>query len=99
MARKKVADEDTIFIKYKNFLERLYDHSRIYRDLVYLSKFMRMILYVFLGVSILVVILFQKPMSSFESLIGWLIKTPIGKFVALFFALSLIIYGIEKPRK
>jgi hypothetical protein len=99
VTRKKIAEEDTLFIKYKNSLEKLYNNCRIYRDLVYLSKFARMILYVFLGVSILAVIFFHGPIGSFEDLIYWLTRTPIGKVIALFFAVSLIIYGIERPRK
>jgi hypothetical protein len=99
LTRKKIAEEDTLFIKYRDFLEKLYDESRLYRDLVYLSKFARMILYVFLGVSILADIFFQGPIGSFENLIYWLTRTSVGKIVALFFAMSLIIYGIERPRK
>ena len=99
MTKKIVAEEDTIVIKYRKFLEKLYDKCRWYRDLVYMSKFARMILYVFFGISILVVIFSEKPMNSFESLIEWLTRTPLGKMVALFFAVTLIIYGIERPRK
>lgn len=91
-------EEETLFKRYKKFLENLYEESRIYRDLVYLSKIVRMIIYIATGVSIIFVVFFGKPLASLEYLVQWMSKTLIGRIIAVLVALCLIIYGLEKPR-
>jgi len=97
VSRKKL-DEETLFRRYKHFLENLYKDSRIYRDLVYLSRVVKMVIYVATGASIIAVVFFGKPMASLEYLVDWMSRTIIGRVIALLIALSLIIYGLEKPR-
>ena len=95
----KKTEEETAFRRYKKFIENLYEESRLYRDLVLLSRVVKMIIYVAVGVSIIAVVFFGKPMASLESLVYWMSRTIIGRIVALLFGLSLIIYGLEKLRK
>jgi len=95
---KKTENEDTYFRRYKRFIEHLYDTSRCYRDLVYLSKLVRMFIYIATGASILAVVLFNYPMATFEDIVQWLTKNSVGRLFAILIAFCLIIYGIEKPR-
>lgn len=94
--RKK---KETVMKKYKEFLEKTYDHSPLYRSLVYLSRIARMILYIVIGASIIAVVLSEREMATLENLVYWLTKTTIGKIIAIIFGICLIVYGIEKPRK
>lgn len=94
----KITEEEKSWRKYKKFLESLYKESRIYRDLVFLSRIIKMFIYIGTGLSIIGLVIFEKPVTSLENLIYWLSGTIIGKIIALFVGLSLIIYGLEKPR-
>jgi hypothetical protein len=95
----KSTEEESVFKKYKMLIENLYKESRLYRDLVYLSRFVRMFIYLATGASIFIFVVLGKPMASFEDLINLMTKTIYGRFIALLIAFSLIIYGLEKPRK
>ncbi len=95
----KTTEEETVIKRYKKFIENLYKESRIYRDLVYFSKFMRMFIYIVTGASIFIFVVLGKPMASFEDLIYLMTKTLFGRVLALLIAFSMIIYGLEKPRK
>jgi hypothetical protein len=94
----KTTEEESFFKKYKKTIENLYEHSRLYRDLVYLSKVVRMSIYIIIGVSIIIA-LFRNSYTSFDDLIYLMTRTIIGKILALLIAFSFIIYGLEKPRK
>jgi len=94
----KTTEEESVFRKYKRFLESMYQESRIYRDLVYLSRIVKMLIYVMTGASIFIFVVLGKPMTSFEDLINLMTKTMYGRILALLIAFSLIIYGLEKPR-
>lgn len=91
-------EEETFFKRYKKFLEDLYEESRIYRDLVYLSRVVKMIIYIATGISIILVVFFGKPMATLEHITHWMSETLLGRIIAILVALSLIIYGLEKPR-
>jgi hypothetical protein len=95
---KKTENEDTYFRRFKRYIEHLYEHSRIYRDLVYLSRIVKMLIYFGTGLSIIVVVFFGKPMSSLEDIVTWMGHTYYGRLIAIFIAFSLMIYGIEKLR-
>ena len=95
---KKTENEDTYFRRFKRFIERLYQHSRIYRDLVYLSRVVKMLIYFGTGLSIIIVVFLGKPMGSLEDLVNWMSQTFYGRLIALFIAFSLMIYGVEKLR-
>jgi len=93
MKRKK-----TIEHEYKSHLERYYDKHKWYQHLVFLSRVARMILYLFLGISIILFIMNGSKLRTFDNFIYGLVATTIGKIIAIFFGILLIIYGIEKPR-
>jgi hypothetical protein len=95
---KKAENEDTYFRRFKRFIERLYEHSRIYRDLVYLARIVKMLIYFGTGLSIIIVVFFGKPMGSLEDLVNWMSHTSYGRLIAIFIAFSLMIYGVEKLR-
>ena len=94
----KATEEESFFKRYKKTLENLYDHSRVYRDLVYLSKVVRMSIYIVIGVSIIIAI-FRNSYTTFDDLIYLMTRTIIGRILALLVGFSFIIYGFEKPRK
>ncbi|MCX6821881.1 MAG: hypothetical protein NTW30_03830 [Candidatus Aenigmarchaeota archaeon] len=96
---QKTTEEETLFKRYKRFIENLYEESRLYRDLVYLSKFIRMFIYIVTGASIFIFVVLGKPMASFEDLIYLMTKTLYGRILALLIAFCFIIYGLERPRK
>lgn len=98
MPKKRKNIEDGMVKEYKTFLERLYERSRIYRDLVFMSRVARMIIYLVLGISIIVLVLSGKPLVNIEKIIYWLSGNLIGRIIAIIFGVLLIIYGIEKPR-
>ena len=83
---------------YSTFLERFYKKHKWYRYLVFLSRIARMILYLLLGISVILLVLNGGKLRTFETLVYDLIGTPIGKIGVLIFGILLIIYGIEKPR-
>ncbi len=85
--------------KYNRFIERVYENSRLYRDLVFFSRIVKMLIYVLTGASIIIVVLFGQPMASFGDLVSLMTQTLWGKVVALLVGLSLIVYGLEKPRR
>jgi hypothetical protein len=95
---EKKGSEDTYFRRFKRYIENLYDHSRIYRDLVYVSKLVKMLIYFITGLSIIVVVFLGKPMASLEDIVTWMGHTSFGRIIAIFIAFSLMIYGIEKLR-
>jgi hypothetical protein len=95
---KKKGNEDTYFRRFKRYIENLYDTSRTYRDLVYLSKIIKMMIYFGTGFSIILVIVLGKRMSSLEDLVNWMSQNYFGKFVAVLIAFGLMIYGLEKLR-
>ncbi len=95
---KKSDSEDTYFERFKRYIENLYEHSRFYRDLVYLSKIIKMMIYFGTGFSIILVIVLGKPMGSLEDLVNWMSQNYFGKFIAVLIAFGLMIYGIEKLR-
>jgi hypothetical protein len=95
----KPTEEESFFKRYRKTLENLYDHSRIYRDLVYLSKVVTMFVYIVTGASIIIFTLLGKPMTTFDSLIFLMTKTIPGRILALLIAFCFIIYGLERPRK
>jgi hypothetical protein len=96
---QKTTEEESAFRRYRRFLENLYDKSRLYRDLVYMSKVVRMSIYIITGVSIIIIALSGKPMATFDDLISLMTRTVYGRVLALLIAFSFIIYGLEKPRK
>jgi len=98
MPKKKHRTEEEFAEEYKTFLEKLYERSRIYRNLVFMSRIARMIFYLIFGVSIIFVVLSGKPIVTIERIIYWLSGNTIGKILAVVFGFLLIIYGIEKPR-
>jgi len=85
--------------KYNRFIERIYENSKLYRDLVFFSRIVKMLIYVLTGASIIIVVLFGQPMASLEDLVSLMTRTLWGKVVALLVGLSLIVYGLEKPRR
>ena len=95
---ERVKNEDTYFGRFKKYIENLYETSRTYRDLVYLSKVIKMMIYFGTGFSIILVIVFGKPMSSFEDIVNWMSQNYFGKLVAILIAFGLMIYGVEKIR-
>ncbi len=98
MPKKKHDIEEEVVEEYKDFLEKLYDRSKIYRNLVFMSRVARMIFYPILGDSIIFVVLSGKPLVTTEKIIYTLSSHPVGKILAVIFGFLLIIYGIEKPR-
>ncbi|NCS71260.1 MAG: hypothetical protein COY38_01915 [Candidatus Aenigmarchaeota archaeon CG_4_10_14_0_8_um_filter_37_24] len=96
MVRRKKKKE--IEIEYKTALEKFYDRHVWYRHLVFLSRIARMVLYLLLGFSIVLLVTNGGRLKTFEAIVYDLVTTPIGKIIALFFGILLIIYGIEKPR-
>lgn len=90
--------EEKLHKRIKKTLEQWFKKSRFYRDLVYVSKLMKMLIYLGTGISILVVVFLGRPMSSLEDLVNWMSQTIFGRVVAIFIALCLIIYGLEKLR-
>ncbi len=93
-----LTDEQSFFDKVEKTLEKWFKKSRLYRDLVYLSKLVKMLIYLGSGVSILIMVFLGKPMGSLEDLLTWMTQTIFGRIIALFIAFSLIIYGLEKLR-
>ena len=94
----KLTDEETFFKRCKKTLEEWFKESRLYRDLVYISKLVKMLIYLGTGISIIVVVFLGKPMASLEDLVNWMSQTIFGRIIAIFIAFSLIIYGLEKLR-
>jgi len=94
----KIKDEQSFFNKVEKTLETWFKKSRLYRDLVYLAKLVKMLIYLGTGISIIVVVFLGKPMSSLEDLVNWMSQTLVGRIIAVFIAFSLIIYGLEKLR-
>jgi len=95
---KNVCKEDKVVEEYKTFLEKLYERSRLYRDLVFLSRIARMLFYLILGISVIFVALSGKPLVTIEKIVYWLSEHTLGKIITVIFGFLLIIYGIEKPR-
>jgi len=91
-------NEDTYFRRFKKYIETLYETSRMYRDIVYLSRAIKMMIYFGTGFSIILVIVLGRPMSSLEDIINWMSQNYFGKFVAILIAFGLMIYGLEKLR-
>ena len=94
----RLTEEETFFRKVKKTLEDLFKESRLYRDIVYLSKIIKMLIYLGTGISIIIVVFLGKPFASLEDLIHWMSQTFPGRIIALFVAFCLIIYGLEKLR-
>ena len=90
--------EEKLHRRVKKFLENLFKESRLYRDLVYLAKLVKMLIYLATGISIIVVVFLGKPFASLEDLVNWMGQTIFGRIIALFIAFCLIIYGLEKLR-
>jgi len=90
--------EEKLHRRVKKFLEDLFKESRLYRDLVYLAKLVKMLIYLGTGISIIVVVFLGKPLGSLQDLLIWMSQTIFGRIVAIFIAFSLIIYGLEKLR-
>ena len=93
-----IDDEQSFFNRVEKTLEKWFKKSRLYRDLVYLSKIVKMLTYLGSGIMIIVVIFFGRPMASLEDLVNWMSQTIFGRIIAIFIAFSLIIYGLEKLR-
>ena len=94
----RLTEEETIYRRVKKTLEEWFKESRLYRDLVYMAKIVKMLIYFGTGISIIIVVFFGKPMASLEDLVHWMSQTIFGRLIALFIAFSLIIYGLEKLR-
>ena len=94
----RLTDEETFFRKCEKTLEEWFKESRLYRDLVYLSKIVKMLIYLGTGISIIVVVFLGKPMTSLEDIVNWMSQTILGRIIAVFIAFCLIIYGLEKLR-
>jgi hypothetical protein len=94
----RLTEEETIYRRIKKTLEEWFRESRLYRDLVYLSKLVKMLIYLGTGISIIIVVFLGKPFASLEDLIHWMSQTFPGRIIALFVAFCLIIYGLEKLR-
>lgn len=94
----RLTDEETFFRRVEKTLEKWFKKSRLYRDLVYLSKLVKMLIYLGTGVSILIMVFIGKPMGSLQDLLTWMTQTIPGRIIAVFIAFSLIIYGLEKLR-
>jgi len=94
----RLTDEETFFNKVEKTLEKWFKKSRLYRDLVYLSKIVKMLIYLGTGFSIIIVVFLGKPFASLEDLVNWMSQTIFGRLIAIFIAFSLIIYGLEKLR-
>ena len=94
----KITEEESFFKRYRKTLENLYDHSRVYRDLVYLSKVVTMLVYIVTGASIIIAI-FKNSYTTFDDLIYLMTRTTIGRILAPLIAFCFIIYGLERPRK
>ena len=93
-----LTDEQSFFNRVEKTLEKWFKKSRFYRDLVYLSKIVKMLIYLGTGVSILVMVSIGKPMGSLQDLLNWMSQTIPGRIIAVFIAFSLIVYGLEKLR-
>ena len=93
-----IDDEQSFFNKVEKTLEKWFKKSRLYRDLVYLSKIVKMLTYLGSGIMIIVVAFLGRPMASLEDLVNWMSQTIFGRIIAIFIAFSLIIYGLEKLR-
>jgi len=93
-----IDDEQSFFNRVEKTLEKWFKKSRLYRDLVYLAKLVKMLIYLGTGVSILIMVFIGKPMGSLEGLLNWMSQTIFGRIIAVFIAFSLIIYGLEKLR-
>ena len=94
----RLTEEETIYRRVKRTLEDLFKESRFYRDLVYISKIVKMLIYFGTGISIIVVVFFGKPVGTLQDLVNWMSQTILGRLIAIFIAFSLIIYGLEKLR-
>lgn len=94
----RLTEEETIYRRIKNTLEEWFRESRLYRDLVYLAKIVKMLIYFSTGLSIVIVVFSGKTMGSLEDLVNWMSQTFWGRLIALFIAFSLMIYGVEKLR-
>lgn len=94
----KITEEETIFRRFEKTLEEWFKESRLYRDLVYLAKLVKMMIYLGTGVSILIMVFIGRPMGSLQDLLNWMSQTIPGRIIAVFVAFSLIIYGLEKLR-
>lgn len=94
----RLTEEETIYRRVKKTLEDLFRESRLYRDLVYMAKLVKMLIYLGTGLSIIIVVFFGKPLGSLEDLVNWMSQTIFGRLIAIFIAFSLIIYGLEKLR-
>jgi len=90
--------EEKLQRRVKKTLEEWFKESRLYRNLVYLSKLVKMLIYLGTGISIIVVVFLGKPMASLDDIVNWMSQTIFGRIVAIFIALCLIIYGLEKLR-
>ena len=93
-----IDDEQSFFNRVEKTLEKWFKKSRLYRDLVYLSKLVKMLIYLGTGVSILIMVFWGKPVGSLQDLLTWMTQTVFGRIIAVFIAFSLIIYGLEKLR-
>ena len=94
----RLTEEETIYRRVKKTLENLFKESRLYRDLVYISKLVKMLIYLGTGISIIIVVSLGKPFASLENLVNWMSQTIFGRLIAIFIAFCLIIYGLEKLR-
>jgi hypothetical protein len=94
----KIDDEKSFFDRIEHTLEKWFKKSRLYRDLVYLAKIVKMLIYLGTGISIIVVVFLGRPMGSLQDLVEWMSQTIPGRIIAVFIAFSLIIYGLEKLR-
>lgn len=97
MSRGKKKD-NSLEREYKTVLEHFYEKHRWYQYLVFMSRIVRMSLYVLLGTSVVLFVINKGRLQTFESFVYDLVATPLGKIAALIFGILLIIYGIEKPR-
>jgi len=94
----RLTEEETLFKRFKKTLEGWFKESRLYRDLVYMSKIVKMLIYLGTGISIIIVVFLGRPFASLEDLVNWMSQTIFGRIIALFVAFCLIIYGLEKLR-
>jgi len=90
--------EEKLHRRVKKTLEEWFKKSRLYRNIVYLSKLVKMLIYLGTGLSIIIVVFLGKPMGSLEDLVNWMGQTIFGRIIAIFIAFCLIIYGLEKLR-
>jgi len=90
--------EEKLHRRVKKTLEEWFKESRFYRDLVYISKLVKMLIYFGTGISIIVVVFLGKSMTSLNDIVNWMGQTILGRIIAVFIAFSLMIYGLEKLR-